>query len=157
MLGLCGGYQMLGKRLSDPHGIEGAPRTVDGLGLLDIETEFGRDKALSIVEGTLENSNAHFTGYEMHVGRTSGPDTARPFLRFADGRSDGAKSADGHVAGCYVHGLFGSDAARTALLQNYGAATSNANYELMIDATLDQLAEHLAKHIDTDALLTLAR
>ncbi len=106
VLGLCGGYQMLGKRISDPNGIEGPPRTVEGLGLLDVETEFGTEKTLERVEGKLAQSNASFQGYEMHVGKTTGPDTVRPFLTFADGRLDGATSPDGRI----------SDATSTAFL-----------------------------------------
>ncbi len=157
VLGLCGGYQMLGKRISDMHGIEGAPRTVEGLGLLDVETEFACEKSLLEVEGTLSATGAPFKGYEMHVGRTFGPDTARPVLRFADGRADGAMSRDSLVSGCYVHGLFASDAARGAWLAQLGGTTSGENYEATVDAVLDSLAAHLARHIDIESLLSFAR
>jgi adenosylcobyric acid synthase len=157
VLGLCGGYQMLGTSIADPHGIEGPPRTVPGLGLLNVTTEFGTDKKLVEVSGTLEKSGAAFKGYEMHVGGTDGPDAARPLLLFADGRIDGATSADGLVSGCYVHGLFTSDAARAAVLSDFGAASSGESYETMIDAVLDHLAEHIAAHVDTDALFSFAR
>ncbi len=157
VLGLCGGYQMLGKTIADPHGIEGAPRTVEGLGLLDVETTFGREKTLVEVSGTLAQSGAAFKGYEMHVGHTSGPDTVRPIVRFADSRVDGATSSDGCVSGCYVHGLFASDAARVACLSSFGVASSGESYETMIDAVLDRLADHLAQYIDIEALLNLAR
>ena len=109
MLGLCGGYQMLGQTLADPLGIEGPPRSVPGLGLLDVTTTFGGDKTLRNVSGQLTRSNANFSGYEIHIGTTSGPDTARPLVRFDDGRTDGAISASGQVSGCYVHGLFADD------------------------------------------------
>ncbi|SFV26539.1 cobyric acid synthase [Hyphomicrobium facile] len=157
VLGLCGGYQMLGKRLSDPNGIEGRPRTVEGLGLLDIETEFGMEKTLAAVEGTLHSNGAPFQGYEMHVGRTGGPDTARPMVTFADGRNDGASSPNGHIAGCYVHGIFASDTARAAILTAFGAETSGNSYEAEIDAILDGFAEHLARHLAIDELLSLAK
>ncbi|HET6389048.1 cobyric acid synthase [Hyphomicrobium sp.] len=156
VLGLCGGYQMLGKRISDPAGIEGPPRTVEGLGLLDIETEFGMEKTLAAVAGSLNGSGAAFRGYEMHVGRTVGPDTARPILTFADGRSDGATSPNGRIAGCYVHGLFSSDAARAAVLSGFGVAASAFRYESEIDNILDGFAEHLARHVAIDELLSLA-
>lgn len=156
VLGLCGGYQMLGRRISDPSGIEGPPRTVEGLGLLDIETEFGNEKTLEHVEGTLATSGAAFNGYEMHVGRTFGPGLSRPMLTFADGRSDGAVSSDGRVAGCYVHGLFTSDSARTAFLASFGAEASHESYDAGIDSVLDRLATHLERHIDVERLLTLA-
>ena len=107
VFGLCGGYQMLGKAIRDPAGVEGPPGEAQGLGLLDIETELLKaTNCLRRVQGTGAQNGVPFTGYEMHVGRSFGPDCARPVLRFADGRSDGATSADGRVSGCYVHGLF---------------------------------------------------
>ena len=157
VLGLCGGYQMLGRRISDPNGVEGAPRTADGLGLLDIETEFGREKTLERVSGTLAHSGAPFGGYEMHVGRTIGPDTSRPMLTLADGRSDGATSPDGRVAGCYVHGLFASDAARKAFLASLGTEGGTLSYEAEIDEILDRFAEHLATYIAIEDLLSLTK
>jgi adenosylcobyric acid synthase len=157
VLGLCGGYQMLGKRISDPHGIEGHPRTVEGLGLLDVETEFGTEKTLEHVSGTLSPSGASFEGYEMHVGQTIGPDTSRPLLTFAGGRPDGATSPDGRVMGCYVHGLFASDAARGAFLASLGTETSAVSYEAEIDDVLDRFAEHLARHIAIEDLLRLTK
>ena len=157
VLGLCGGYQMLGMRISDPHGIEGPIRSVEALGLLDVETELGSEKRLANVEGTLSASGATFAGYEMHVGKTTGPDLERPFLTFSDGRHDGAVSQDLRVAGCYVHGLFASDAARAVFLSELGGGTSGESYEATVDGVLDRLAEHLARHIDVERLLTLAK
>ena len=157
VLGLCGGYQMLGTSISDPHGIEGPARRVEGLGLLDVETTLGPEKRLANVEGTLRASGAPFSGYEMHVGETTGADLERPFLTFSDGRNDGAVSQDGRVAGCYVHGLFLSDAARAAFLSGLGVAASSESYEATVDRVLDRLADHLANHIDIDQLLKLAK
>jgi adenosylcobyric acid synthase len=157
VLGLCGGYQMLGKQISDPNGIEGSPKTVEGLGLLDVETVFGTEKTLERVAGTLGQTEAPFEGYAMHVGKTVGPDTSRPVLTFADGRADGAKSPDGRVAGCYVHGLFASDAARAAFLSTFDFKISEGSYEAEIDGILDRFAEHLARHVAVDALLSLAK
>jgi adenosylcobyric acid synthase len=157
VLGLCGGYQMLGRTINDPLGIEGPVRTVDGLGLLNVETVFAGAKTLANVTGELVAGGAAFTGYEMHIGKTCGSDTARPLVRFANGRTDGAQSADGRIAGCYVHGLFASDTARGALLGSYGAAASVLNYEARIDAALDSLAAHLERHIDVDRLLACAK
>lgn len=156
VLGLCGGYQMLGRTISDPLGIEGPVRTVDGLGLLNVETVFAGAKTLANVTGELVAGGAAFAGYEMHIGKTCGSDTARPLVRFADGRTDGAQSADGRISGCYVHGLFASDAARGALLVSCGAATSGLHYEARIDAALDSLAAHLERHVDIDMLLACA-
>jgi adenosylcobyric acid synthase len=157
VVGICGGYQMLGARLSDPDGVEGQPGSVAGLGLLDVETTLGGDKVLVEVGGSALEENTPFAGYEMHVGRTTGPDTARPMLRFSDNRVDGARSADGRVAGCYVHGIFASDAYRSAWLARIGAETSALSYEADVDATLDALARHLEKHVDCDRILDLAR
>jgi adenosylcobyric acid synthase len=157
VLGICGGYQMLGRRVADPDGIEGPPASVDGLGLLDVETVLTGDKLLSEVRGESLEGGVPFRGYEMHIGRTSGLDCARPLLAFADGRRDGAMSADGRAAGCYVHGLFADDRQRTHLLGGLGAAADGRSYDATVEATLDALAAHIAAHIDCDALLEIAR
>jgi adenosylcobyric acid synthase len=156
VLGICGGYQMLGRRVADPEGIEGPAGAVDGLGLLDIETSLAGEKTLRRVEGVCVTNGAPFAGYEMHVGRTDGPDCARPLLRFSDGRADGAVSADGRVAGAYVHGLFADDRLRSAFLASFGAA-SDLDYETTVERTLDRLADHLEQHLDCGAMLSLAR
>jgi adenosylcobyric acid synthase len=155
ILGLCGGYQMLGRTIADPGGVEGAPATVDGLGLLDVATTLSPDKRLEAVSGT-SSDGAPFAGYEMHMGLTTGPDCARPFARLADGSPDGAVSADGRVAGTYVHGLFADDRQRAAWLARFGGAAGIA-YDDLVERTLDALAAHLAAHVDLDGLLTLAR
>ncbi|GJD80859.1 cobyric acid synthase [Methylobacterium gregans] len=157
VLGLCGGYQMLGRTLSDPHGIEGPPRTVPGLGLLDVETVMTPEKCLEAVTGTSLADGLPFAGYEMHIGATSGPDTARPLLRLADGRLDGAVSGDGRVCGTYLHGLFADDRQRAAWLARLGAEAGGVAYEAGVDAALDALAGHLAAHVDLGRLLALAR
>ncbi len=151
VLGVCGGYQMLGRTIADPRGIEGPPETVAGLGLLDVSTVLGGDKTLTRITGRSEA--APFAGYEIHVGRTFGP--VRPWLAFDDGRTDGAESGD--VRGCYVHGLFDDDAQRRALLAWIGAAPSNLNHAAEVEATLDALAAHLERHVAIDALLRLAQ
>jgi adenosylcobyric acid synthase len=154
VLGLCGGYQMLGASIADPDGVEGPPGEVRGLGLLAVETTLTGDKRLAAVSGT--RAGADFVGYEMHVGRTTGPDTARPFLRLEAGRPDGATSADGRVAGTYVHGLFLADACRAAWLAEAGAA-SQPGHDAGVEAALDELAAHLERHVAIDRLLSLAR
>ena len=153
VLGLCGGYQMLGRRVADPEGVEGPPGDIAGLGLLPVDTVLGGDKRLLEVRGELHG--VPFTGFEMHVGRTTGD--AEPLLRFADGRVDGAVSADGLVAGCYVHGLFGHDAQRAAWLRRFGAPVSGLQYWAGVEGVLDELAVHLERHIDVGSLLALAR
>ncbi|WP_257169122.1 cobyric acid synthase [Bradyrhizobium sp. SRS-191] len=157
VLGICGGYQMLGRTISDPDGREGEPASVEGLGLLDVTTTLTDDKALREVQGTLMHDQVSFRGYEMHIGRTEGPATASPFLTFADGRCDGAVAADGQIAGCYVHGLFADDGLRAHWLRQFGATTTGLAYERDVDATLDALAAHLERHVDVNGLLALAR
>ena len=156
ILGICGGYQMLGKRVSDPHGMEGPPDDIEGLGLLDVATVLTGDKTLGQVEGSCLMNGAPFRGYEMHIGETNGLDCARPLLRFANGRLDGAISSDGRVAGAYVHGLFADDRQRGAWLALLGT-TTEINYEATIERTLDALADHCEAHLDCEALLAAAR
>jgi adenosylcobyric acid synthase len=156
VLGVCGGYQMLGKRVADPLGVEGPAGAAEGLGLLDVETELTGEKTLREVEGECLANAEPFRGYEMHVGRTAGPDCARPFLRFADGRLDGATSPNGLIAGAYVHGLFSDDRQRAAQLGSLGGRSEIA-YEATVERTLDELADHCAAHLDLDAILKLAR
>ena len=156
VLGLCGGYQMLGRTLRDPDGIEGAPDEVEGLGLLDVETTLTGEKRLEPATGTTSDK-APFTGYEMHMGVTAGPDCDRPFAALQDGVSEGAVSQDGRVMGTYIHGLFADDAQRSAWLARLGGAPSRVSYEAAVDATLDALAAHLEAHIDIDRMLTCAR
>ncbi|MGE4373265.1 MAG: cobyric acid synthase [Xanthobacter sp.] len=156
VLGLCGGYQMLGRNIEDPLGLEGPPRRVAGLGLLDVDTHMETAKRLERVSGHLAEGAVPLEGYEMHMGVTSGPDTARPFAHLADGRADGAVSADGRVAGTYLHGLFAADEMRQRFLAQLGASASGLSYDVMLDEVLDRLASHLEAHVDCDALLALA-
>ena len=156
ILGLCGGYQMLGRRIADPAGIEGPPASVEGLGLLDVETTLTNEKRLEPVRGQT-GDGAPFAGYEMHIGATAGPDCARPFARLADGAAEGAMSADGRVIGTYVHGLFADDRQRAAWLSRFAAGSTATLYDATVERTLDALAAHLAAHIDLDRLLTLTR
>ena len=155
VLGLCGGLQMLGRRIDDPAGIEGAAGSVAGLSLLDVTTTLTDDKALRSVAGTTSDGKP-FAGYEMHVGETTGPDTIRPFATFSDGRADGAVSASGRVAGTYVHGLFADGIQRRAWLERLGGKAAGFDYEAGLEETLDALAAHLETHLDIDALLRTA-
>jgi adenosylcobyric acid synthase len=156
VLGLCGGYQMLGRSIADPDGTEGAIGSVAGLGLLDVATRLRREKSLRLISGRTAEGVA-FRGYEMHTGITHGPDCARPFATLADGSADGAVSADGRVIGTYVHGLFADDGQRSALLSRLGGGCAAIGYETRLEAALDRLAAHLAAHVDLEKLLTLAR
>ena len=157
VLGLCGGYQMLGVSIADPHGIEGAAGSVPGLSLLQVDTIIAGEKALVEVSGTTVADAAPVKGYEMHMGVSTGPDTARPLVRFSDGRTDGAVSRDGRVAGTYLHGFFADDAQRRAWIERLGGTPSRHSHDADIQCTLDALADHLEAHIDVDRLLRLAR
>ncbi len=154
VLGLCGGYQMLGRRIADPHGIEGPPSEVAGLGHLQIDTVMAPKKHLSLKTGTHPASGTDLSGYEIHIGETSGPDCARGWLTF-DGIREGATSEDGRVQGCYMHGIFTSDDFRRAYLADFGV-TSSHQFDLGVDKTLDALAEHVESYMDVDLLLSLA-
>jgi adenosylcobyric acid synthase len=155
VLGLCGGYQMLGRTIADPQGIEGPAGKVGGLGLLDVETVLSDRKRLEAIRG--ETDGVPFAGYEMHMGVTAGADCARPFARLADGSPEGAISADGRVFGTYIHGLFADDRQRAAWLNRLAAGAADVAYDSLIEQTLDRLAAHLAAHLDLDRLLSLAR
>jgi adenosylcobyric acid synthase len=156
VLGLCGGYQMLGRAVHDPAGIEGPPGTAPGLGLLDVETTLAPEKRLEKVEGTTADG-APFTGYEMHMGLTEGHDCARPFANLADGTREGAMSASGRVIGTYIHGLFADDRQRSAWLKRFAPNGAAVAYDALVDGTLDGLAAHLEAHVAIDRLLSLAR
>jgi adenosylcobyric acid synthase len=156
ILGLCGGFQMLGRTIADPHGIEGPKRTAPGLGLLEVDTALGGTKRLREVSGVELATESPIVGYEMHVGKTSGPGLERPMLRLRDGL-DGCVSADGRVAGCYVHGLFANDAFRSAFLAAFDAEPSEIAHDQQIEATLDALADHLECSLDVPGLLAAAR
>jgi adenosylcobyric acid synthase len=155
VLGLCGGYQLLGRSIADPLGTDGAPGSAPGLELLDIETVMSTDKTTRPVRGLHRASNTAIEGYEIHLGASEGPDCARPMLTI-DGRPDGATSPDGRVQGTYVHGLFASDAFRRAWLASFGAASSIA-YDSRIEQALDALADHLEGHVDVEAVIAIAR
>ncbi|MEQ1768464.1 MAG: cobyric acid synthase [Devosia sp.] len=154
VIGICGGYQMLGRTINDPAGMEGPPGLTRGLGLLDVETVMGEAKELRLEDARHAASGAPITGYHMHMGTTTGPDRARPFAKVGAG-NEGAISSDGLVAGTYLHGLFASDAFRHAFLG--AVADPSMSYEASIDSTLDALAAHIEAHIDLDALLALAK
>lgn len=156
ILGICGGYQMLGKWIDDPKGLEGPAGQTEGLGLLDIETTMHADKTLRAVSARHHASGLAVSGYEIHLGQTDGPDCARPFADI-EGYPDGACSADGRVQGSYLHGLFAEDAFRQAFLQQLGATTSGLSYDAGVDSVLNELAAHMEAHLDIDAMFKLAR
>lgn len=154
VLGLCGGYQMLGRVIADPDGIEGAPAQVEGLGHLDITTVMKPQKRVALTRATYPATGDAIEGYEIHLGETTGLDCARAWLS-VDGRPEGAASRNGRVRGSYLHGLFAADGFRAAFLSELGAV-SNLTYDADVEATLDALARHLEQHMDLDRLLALA-
>ncbi|WP_299846055.1 cobyric acid synthase [uncultured Paracoccus sp.] len=152
VLGLCGGYQMLGRAIRDPQGTDGPPGESEGLGLLDVATEMAGTKRLERVSGTALGQPLN--GYEIHMGRTEGPDCARPFAHVPG--PDGAIGRDGRVMGTYLHGLFADDRFRAGFLARLGAA-SQPGYEAGVEETLDALAAHMERHLDVGAILGLAQ
>ncbi|HEX2365115.1 MAG TPA: cobyric acid synthase [Bradyrhizobium sp.] len=156
VLGLCGGYQMLGKSVADPDGIEGPAGDTPGLGLLDVTTVMTPEKSLTRVSAVHAETKHAIEAYEIHIGRTEGHDRARPFARI-DGAAEGAISTDGRVHGSYLHGLFTSDGFRRAFLARLGVSASNESYSAKVESALDALAEHIEKHLDVEGILALAR
>jgi adenosylcobyric acid synthase len=156
VLGICGGYQMLGRTISDPDGVDGAAGETQGLGFLDVDTVMTSDKRLTRTSATHTATGTTIRGYEIHLGKTIGPARARPFAAIAD-EPEGAVSANGRIMGTYLHGMFADDAFRSAFLQQLGAAPSTANYADGIEDTLDALAAHLEAHLDIDGIFAIAR
>ena len=142
IIGLCGGYQMLGRTIADPHGLEGAPGTVDGLGLLDVETVMAADKTVRDVEAMAPRLARAVTGYEIHLGETIGPDCSRPMALIGD-RTDGASSPDGRVWGTYLHG-------GTMLAAHLSANAAESC--VIADAALDRIAGQLEDVVDAGFL-----
>ncbi len=156
VLGVCGGYQMLGRLIADPQGIEGPPGTAAGMGLLDVETTLGADKTLRPVQGRGADGDARLEGYEMHVGRTTGPGLRRPFLHLDGEGPHGAISADGRIMGGYVHGLFQAGAFRRAFMEWLGAQSAGGNHGTAVDHALDEIAEGLERALDIPAIARIA-
>ena len=156
VLGICGGLQMLGEQVHDPLGLEGAPGSSDGLGLLAFSTQLEAEKQLRNVRGRLALENAEVSGYEIHAGVTSGPALEQPAVRLEDGRCDGALSADGQIIGTYVHGLFESPAACSALLRWAGLRNvQSVDYHALRERDIERLADLVENHLDTDRLRQL--
>jgi adenosylcobyric acid synthase len=152
VLGICGGFQMLGRSVADPDGLEGSPSSTSGLGYLAADSVLMPEKTVGHVSGTLVNG-APFVGYEIHAGRTTGSALDRPLAVFADGRRDGAVA--GKIMGTYVHGLFNRGEARAAVLKDLDAA-AGGDHEARIEAALDEIAERLAQVLDVKAIADLA-
>lgn len=157
VVGLCGGYQMLGDSISDPDGIEGPPETKRGLGLLRVDTVLDGNKTLVETTGRECLSNAVVRGYEIHIGQTTGKDTENPWLFVRGDNPEGARSTDGLVMGSYLHGMFAEDEFRHAFLSRLRAGHhSKLAFEDRVEQTLDGLADHLEQHMNLDELLKAA-
>ena len=156
ILGICGGYQMLGTEIHDPEGIEGLPSSVAGLGYLDVTTKMTSKKNLSLVTAHTLKTGIALNGYEIHIGVTSGPDCDQGWLEI-DGRKEGAVSKNGQVRGCYLHGLFASDGFRTEYLKSLGIQSGLANYNATVDETLDELAGFIESNLDFNQLIQLTK
>lgn len=155
ILGICGGYQMLGTKVSDPDGIEGPAGETPGLGLLNIETLMTPDKRLTRTQAVHAASGQSITAYEIHIGRSDGPDRARPFA-LTQGAPEGATSPDGLVMGSYLHGMFAGDGFRAAFLQGLGLNATPRDHAAEVEGVLDELAAHIEAHLDVSALLALS-
>lgn len=154
VIGICGGYQMLGRTIRDPDGIEGDVREVDGLGLLDVQTVMAPEKRLANSTARSIVYDTALEGYEIHLGRTDGTDHERPYVEI-EGRADGAMSADGRIAGTYLHRLFDSNAFRSRLLSSFGISGAGGDYRRSVEAALDDVAAELEVHLDRKWLDTL--
>jgi len=154
ILGICGGYQILGTLISDPGGIEGPAGDTQGLGLLNVQTTMYADKRLTRIEAVHAATGLPIAAYEIHIGRTTGPDTAHPFAHIG-AQPEGA--TNGNVTGSYLHGMFASDAFRAAFLHDLGLPGTQRNHAVEIDATLNALAAHIERQVDVDRLLNIAR
>ena len=152
ILGICGGYQMLGKTIIDRDGLEGTPGATPGLGLLDVVTEMLPQKTLTRISGHHRSTGVKFSGYEIHIGNTQGPDCDNFWLE-VEGRPEGAASADGRVRGCYVHGLFTADDFRQQFVDELGAQSQHFLYGAVVEDTLDLLADHIETHLNVDSML----
>ncbi len=156
ILGICGGYQMLGTEISDPEGIEGPIRAADGLRFLDVKTVMAPRKSITQVRASYAGEKTEIDGYEIHIGETSGPDCRRPFA-YIGTRSEGAQSCDGRIKGTYLHGLFTNDCFRKLYLKNLGIVASQVRYEAEVEETLNMLGDHIETHLDVDLMASIAQ
>lgn len=156
VLGICGGLQMLGEQVHDPLGLEGAAGSSDGLGLLGFSTTLEEEKQLRNVRGRLFLEDAEVSGYEIHAGVTSGDGLTRAAVLLDDGRTDGARSADGQILGTYLHGLFETPAACSALLRWAGLQdVQEVDYHALRERDIERLADLVENHLDTALLRKL--
>jgi len=156
LVGLCAGFQSLGKGVSDPDGIEGKAGDTQGLGYLDFTTTMTGAKVLQEVAGQDAWSKSPIHGYEMHVGKTEGEGLSTPWVTL-DNKPVGAINQAGTVMGCYIHGIFASDGFRSAFLRHIsGADRKTIAYDQMVEDTLNKLADHMEANTNIDAMLKAA-
>ena len=152
---------MLGRKITDPMGIEGSKKEIDGLGFLDVETILTSKKTLTSVTGKDTMFNTDISGYEIHIGKTTGSDCNRPIISLVkDGKVkfDGASTYNRRIMGSYVHGIFASNSFRSAFLKNLGLKKEKSiDFSWEVENTLDKLADHLEKYININSLFELAR
>ena len=153
LIGLCGGYQMLGGEIHDPLGIEGQPGSSQGLKLLNMQTTLGAEKQLKQVSGALLMGNAAVQGYEIHAGLSTGEALSNPLMIMDNGESEGAISGDQQVLGSYVHGIFDSHDACTSLLHWAGAKKIQAvDFNVLCEEGIDLMADTLEQYLDIPML-----
>jgi adenosylcobyric acid synthase len=156
IIGLCGGFQMLGNNLVDATGLEGQQKQALGLGYFDMTTTMNAQKIIRQQRATELLDNMIVDGYEIHLGQSIGPATSRPWLRFEDGQFDGAVTADNRVLGCYVHGLFMNDQFRHAFLRRIlNNFSSSLNFSYKMDHILNDWAEHLRANLNPKFIQSL--
>ena len=156
VMGICGGYQMLGTRLHDPEGIEGVAGSSEGLGLFDLETTIEKGKQLHRVSGTLSlpgQENASVTGYEIHAGLTQGSALDNPLIQLNDGRRDGVMTADNQIFGTYLHGVFEHSEACKAILEWAGAkGLEIPDYNQIRENGINRIADAMEEHLDMETI-----
>lgn len=156
VFGICGGYQMLGQSIADPDGLEGAPSTVAGLGLIDVDTVMEKAKTVRNSFARSSQFDVALDGYEIHLGRTFGVDCMTPFAHI-DGRFEGAINPHGNVTGTYLHGVFGAGAFRSAWLAALGFVSDGQDQRGRVLQALDELADALEEKLDIDAMLKISK
>jgi adenosylcobyric acid synthase len=153
LMGICGGFQMLGRRIDDPQGLEGAAGDSTGFGWLEFDTVLQTRKQLRNVSGTLQIGTAKVSGYEIHAGLSRGEALRRPAVLLDDGRCDGAMSVDGQIMGTYLHGLLDGSAACDALLRWMGIPEpAPFDYAVMREHAIDRVADAAEAHLDLGRL-----
>ncbi|MEM8917441.1 MAG: cobyric acid synthase [Pseudomonadota bacterium] len=158
LVGICGGFQLMGSRIEDPMGHDGSPASVDALGLIDMTTVMTGEKVVRPVTAVVHSDGEQLNGYEIHTGRSQGPALERPFCILDDGTPDGTLSAGGRLIGTYLHGVFANDDFRRNWLANLRTdRTSLVDYEESVETALDELADGMESALDIDAILALAR